>query len=284
MLLIHREVQQGEEEVAVASARLARRLHLDPVVRIHPARAADRADHADRREHSRRGPGPRGAPEPARDRRSLRRGRRRGDALPAGALRPLLPTLWLGFSGGGFGGGSNLVPPLLGNFGGRTDFDVRAYWTLQNLGLGNLALWRQRRAEVGVAMGEQSRTINQVRREVSAALADATAARGQIDVTARQLATAKRGFREDLDRIRGTIGLPIEVENSLDLLAEARQNHLRAIIDYNRRSSGSSWRWARRRPWTARRPARFPRLRSPRLPCRSQRSPRSLRDLDATRI
>src|SRR5262249_11497054 len=35
-LLIHREVQRGEEEVAVASTRLARRLHLDPLVRVRP--------------------------------------------------------------------------------------------------------------------------------------------------------------------------------------------------------------------------------------------------------
>jgi outer membrane protein TolC len=140
----------------------------------------------------------------------------------------------VGFSGGAFGGGSNLVPPLLGNFGGRTDFDIRAYWSLQNMGLGNMALWRQRSAQVGVALGDQSLTINRVRREVSAALADAIAARGRVEVTARQLDTAQAGFREDLDRIRGTVGLPIEVTNSLDLLAEARQSHLRAIIDYNR--------------------------------------------------
>src|SRR5262249_38710932 len=36
LLLFHRLVQRGEEEVAVASARLAHRLHLDPVVRIRP--------------------------------------------------------------------------------------------------------------------------------------------------------------------------------------------------------------------------------------------------------
>ena len=53
--------------------------------------------------------------------------------------------LWLGFSGGAFGGGSNVTPPLVGNFAGRTDFDVRAYWTLQNLGFGNLAIQKARR-------------------------------------------------------------------------------------------------------------------------------------------
>ena len=65
--------------------------------------------------------------------------------------RPLLPTLWLGFSGGVFGGGSNLVPPLVGNFAGRTDFDVRVYWTLMNLGAGNLALIKERHAQIGQA-------------------------------------------------------------------------------------------------------------------------------------
>ena len=85
--------------------------------------------------------------------------------------RPLLPTFWLGFSGGGFGGGSNLVGPSVGNFAGRTDFDVRLYWTLQNLGMGNLAIQKQRRAAIGQAIGEQSRMINSIRREVASAKA-----------------------------------------------------------------------------------------------------------------
>ncbi len=65
--------------------------------------------------------------------------------------RPLLPTVWLGFSGGVFGGGSNLTPPLVGNFAGRSDFDVRVYWTLLNLGAGNASLIkeRQRRDRAG---------------------------------------------------------------------------------------------------------------------------------------
>jgi outer membrane protein TolC len=233
-LLFHRRVQRGEEEVAVASIRLAQRLHLDPVVRIRPL--TPRIDPITLIDTS----------SPVQDLLQVALQNRPELAARAAAvgiastryrqerLRPLLPILWAGFSGGGFGGGSNLVPPTLGKFGGRTDFDVRVFWSLQNMGLGNMALWRQRSAQVGVALGDQSLAINQVRQEVSAALADATAARRQIDITARQLATAQTGFREDLDRIRGTVAKPIELTNSLDLLSEARQNHLRAIIDYNR--------------------------------------------------
>ena len=51
--------------------------------------------------------------------------------------RPLLPTLWLGYSAGAFGGGSNLFPPELSHFASRSDFDVQVYWTLLNFGMGN---------------------------------------------------------------------------------------------------------------------------------------------------
>jgi outer membrane protein TolC len=232
--LIHRAVQRAEEDVAVASTRLARRLHLDPVVRIRPVVARiepitlidlNVPTEALVGEALRHRPevGARAAALGVAQTRSRQE-----------KLRPFLPNVWLGFSGGAFGGGSNLVTPLVGNFAGRTDFDVRLFWTLQNMGFGNLGLWRQREAQVGVALGEQSRMIALVRREVAAARAQAIATRGQVDVTARQLATAQDGFREDLTRIRGTVGLPIEVTNSLELLSDARQAHLRAILDYNR--------------------------------------------------
>ncbi len=62
-------------------------------------------------------------------------------------IRPVLPTIALGFSAGTFGGGSELVaPPLFGNFSGRSDFDVMALWTLMNAGAGNASLRNRRRA------------------------------------------------------------------------------------------------------------------------------------------
>ena len=232
-LLLKREVQKAEEEVSVASTRLAHRLHLDPVVRIRPIVARIEAitliD-----ERSTVGElinvALQNRPEIAARAAAIGVAETRFHQERA---RPLLPLIWVGFSGGAFGGGANLVPPLLGNFGGRTDFDVRAFWTLQNLGFGNLMIQKQRRAEVGIALGEQSQTINMVRRQVGASLAEAIAARGQVEVTEHQLATAVQGFQEDLTRIRGTVGLPIEVTNSLELLSDARQNHLNAIINYN---------------------------------------------------
>src|SRR5262249_34349413 len=59
-------------------------------------------------------------------------------------VRPWLPTLAVGFSGGGFGGGSNQqdlgVSSFFERVGTRTDFDALAFWQVQNLGHGNRSL------------------------------------------------------------------------------------------------------------------------------------------------
>ena len=57
----------------------------------------------------------------------------------------------------------------LNNFGGRLDLDVQLIWQLQNLGLGNRALVRQRRAENGAALVELRRTMDQVAADVATA-------------------------------------------------------------------------------------------------------------------
>ncbi len=84
-------------------------------------------------------------------------------------IRPLLPTIGLGFSGGTFGGGSPFVTPLYGAFSGRSDFDVMALWTLQNAGAGNAAWRNQRRAQRGEATADRTIIINQIRDEVASA-------------------------------------------------------------------------------------------------------------------
>jgi outer membrane protein TolC len=232
--LIEAEVWQAEEEVAVGSARLARRLHLDQSVRVRPvAPVVETVTLVDP-----------GLPLPGLTQEALRRRPEvgaRAAALAAAEIRhreeryrPLLPTIWVGFSGGAFGGGSNLVGPELAHFAGRTDFDVQVFWTLRNLGAGNLSLQKRRWAEVGQAVGERSRAIAEIRSQVSAAYAEVAAARQQVNVTTRQLASAQAGFREDLERTRNTVGRPIELVNSLRLLNQARVARIRAVTDYNK--------------------------------------------------
>ena len=219
--------------MAIAVARLAQRLNLDPSIRLQPAGGPVVPLHLVAIDT----PSEELIQVALRQRPELgARGAEIGEAqahVRQEIGRPFLPTLWLGFSAGAFGGGSNLSTPLVGNFGGRTDFDVRLYWTLLNLGAGNMALIRQREAQVGMAVAEQSRTINRVRSEVMAALADAKAARNQIEVTRRELLSAREGFHEDLIRSRDNLGRPIEVINSLNLLAGSRANLIDALIHYD---------------------------------------------------
>jgi outer membrane protein TolC len=76
--------------------------------------------------------------------------------------------------------------------------------------------------------------VAELRSQVSAAYADVTATRQQVELTARQLVSAEAGFREDLERIRNTVGRPIEVVDSLQLLNQARVARIRAVTDYNK--------------------------------------------------
>lgn len=227
------DVQKAEEAMGVAAARLAMRLNLDPSVRLLPIG------------------GPL-TPLMLIDLDSTQQElirialERRPDLATRTAQineaevhkrqeigRPLLPTLWLGFSGGSFGGGSNYAPPTLGRFGGRTDFDVELYWTLMNFGVGNVALIKERDAQLGRAVALRQRTINRARSEVSQALADSRAAYNKITIARAELISSEKGFREDFLRSRDNLGKPIEVINSLNLLADARIHLIQALVEFD---------------------------------------------------
>lgn len=232
-LLLHTQEQRVEEEVAVAAANLARLLSVDPSVRL---RAAD------------------GLPpllrlvDPRQDVETLIRialnnrpeiGAAAASIAVARAnlrqekVRPLLPTLSVGYSAGTFGGGSNRADSSFGHFNGRTDFDALAVWSLNNLGFGNLAEQRRWRSLVDQATAQQGWVVDQVRREVSEAHALSSARFHEVEVARRQVVIAYQGYRLDLSRIRNLEGRPIEVLNSLNLLATARQDLIRALIGYD---------------------------------------------------
>jgi outer membrane protein TolC len=148
-------------------------------------------------------------------------------------IRPLLPTMWLGFSSGTFGGGSTYVDPLYGSFSGRSDFDVMALWTLQNAGAGNAAWRNQKRAQRGEAVANRTIIINQIRDEVASARADAAAQLRAVKVAQVRLATAEDGYRREVQRSRANLGHPIEALNMVDLLVDARQQLVASIVAYN---------------------------------------------------
>lgn len=158
-------------------------------------------------------------------------------ALDASRLLPFSPTMIVGLSGGDFGGGSSIVAlggqPLFGQFGLRNDFDAVFYWTLQNMGLGNLDQVKIAASRVGIQELERLRVFNQVRREVAEAAVRIHARFRQIATTERAVRDGHKAFTEDFLRIRNLQGRPIELLESLRLLAQARNAYLDAIVDYN---------------------------------------------------
>lgn len=231
--LMHTEVQRAEERLAVASARLAEILSLDPAVRLKTV----------------------GGPisgiqvmDPEADLLALIRlaERRRPELAARSAniqhnatrvrqeqLRPLFPMVILGYSAGSFGGGSVLFPPQISNFGGRNDFDALAVWTLTNMGVGNLATVAERRAVLNQSIAERTRALNGIRQEVIAAYGLVRGEQVQIQITQRQLLDSEEAFREEFGRLLGAEALPIEVINIVDQLGVARQELIKAVTGYN---------------------------------------------------
>jgi outer membrane protein TolC len=117
--------------------------------------------------------------------------------------------------------------------GGRTDFDVRVYWTLMNFGAGNSALIKRRRADVGEAVAARSIMINQIRAEVTSARGNALAQQAVIPVAQARVKSAEDGYAQDRARLRETLALPIEALDSLKLLADARLSLIEAITRTN---------------------------------------------------
>ena len=231
--LIESDMQRAWERMAVAAAELARLLNLDPSTRlvtvggpipilelVNPALSVEQllAIALDER------------PELAARTAQIAENEVR---FRQERTRAWLPTISVGFSAGSFGGGSNLVDPAFGRFAGRSDFDVLAYWSAQNFGVGNVARWRQRRAEANEAIAERVRMLNRVRSEVAEAFAGSAAQRQAIAISERRLAEAESGFVEEFNRIRGGEGLPIELLDNFTRLVAARQAIVAAIVAYD---------------------------------------------------
>jgi outer membrane protein TolC len=227
--LIDVERDKASELQAVASANLARLLHLDPSVRLVPAEETPPViEWVD--------PGipleslvlqaVAGRPEVAAQSARIAAGETR---LRQERVRPWLPTIAVGFSAGEFGGGGGIARRF-DRIDGRTDFDAMAYWTLQNLGFGNHALQNRARGQLQRAEAEQRAIIDEVRRQVSDAFATAQARRRDVEIARKRIANARQAYEQDLARTRNADGRPLEVLSSLNQLKAARLDFIRALV------------------------------------------------------
>lgn len=228
------DIKSAEEGILVASARLCYVLNVDPSIRLHPTDAFIVPHPV--------------VPDPIALRELIAIGllqrpelKERQAAirfammeLQGAKLLPFSPTVLFGFSGGAFGGGSNLVRPIFGAFGNRSDFDVFTYWTLKNCGIGNVAIINKAKANLGVSNYQEIAVLDQIRAEVAEAYAKTHARFARIGISEKAVRSGSRGLREDLIRIENRVVPAIESVNSITLLARARYAYLDSIIDYDR--------------------------------------------------
>jgi outer membrane protein TolC len=143
---------------------------------------------------------------------------------------PLLPSVLLGISQSGFGGGPGSD---IDNYRGRFDFDAVVFWELRNLGFGERARRDETRSQYDQAVALQAGIMDRVAREVVEAHAQVKARKGQVEIAEAGVASASDSYQRNLVRIREGQGLPIEVLQSLQALDEASREYLRTLADYN---------------------------------------------------
>ena len=152
--------------------------------------------------------------------------------------RPFIPSVLLGLSTTGFGGG---VGTNISNVDGRYDLDAAMTWEIRNLGLGEQSRRQQEAARMQQANYEKIRILDQVTKEITDAYTQISHRNQRIQLTQQAIETAQNSFELNLSRIREGQGLPIEVLQTIHALEEAQRAYLNAVVDYNEAQFRLQW-------------------------------------------
>ncbi len=132
---------------------------------------------------------------------------------------------------------------LLNSNGSRLDIEAAAVWQLQNGGVGNIGLIRQRRAERDVASIEFTRTVFRVKSQVAQAVARLQTARLRVVETEEGVKQAVESADKNFIGLRETtrpagellrlVIRPQEVVAAIIALEVAYEQYAFAIGEYN---------------------------------------------------
>lgn len=225
------EVRRGDEAIRLASVRLAQLLRADQSVTLVPIEPVlipiDMVD-ADVPLPQLISAGLVNRPELAEARFLV------GEAVQRyqrERYAPLVPSVLLGLSYGGNGGG---LGSDIDRFGDRMDVDVAAFWEIRNLGWGEQAARNAASSRLEQARWRQLQQMDQVAADVAQAQAEVIARRDQLSIAQAAIAAAEDSYRRNRERIRDAQGLPIEVLQSMQSLDAARRRYTQLVADYNR--------------------------------------------------
>ncbi|MBL8815124.1 MAG: TolC family protein [Planctomyces sp.] len=143
---------------------------------------------------------------------------------------PMVPSVLLGMSYGGQGGG---LGSAITNTDDRWDADAGAYWEIRNLGYGEQAARKEMSSRQRQAQMQKVALMDGVAREVTEAHTQVTRRHERIELTQRGVEAAMKSYALNLERIENAQGLPIETLQSIQALANAQRAYLNAVVDYN---------------------------------------------------
>ncbi len=159
-----------------------------------------------------------------------------GIRITQAKTEPLLPRIQVDYPVGVFGGGKN---SFIGDTSARSDLTASAYWELRNLGLGNAARVRERRAEADEAHFRQVEVEARVAAEVTEAAKVAAAHFTALDNARAAVQQALEMFRKLSEASFGMAGIRPQFDALEPLLAiqalnQARVQYLTEVIEFNR--------------------------------------------------
>ena len=146
-------------------------------------------------------------------------------------VAPLIPSVLLGLSYGGNGGG---LGSTFQNYGDRMDFDAAAFWEVRNLGYGEYSARCEAQSRIRQARYRQVQVLDRVASEIVEAKTQLDAKQVQIELAQSAILTARESHRRNSERIAAGQGLPIEVQQSIQALDQAQRLYAATVADYNR--------------------------------------------------
>ena len=164
-------------------------------------------------------------------------------------IRPLVPSILLRgaatnpagtLAGGAFGGGIN---DQVSRFGARGDYDLQVLWQLENLGFGNSARVRERRAEHELAILESLRLQDRVAADVKQAYDQAQSAAARVKEAEIGLKDAVDSVTQNFEGMKQTkrvgnllvlVIRPQEAAAAIQALSSAYGDYYGAVGDSNR--------------------------------------------------
>lgn len=144
---------------------------------------------------------------------------------------PLVPSVLLGLSYGGNGGG---LGSTFRNYGDRMDFDAAAFWEVRNLGLGEQSARCEAQSRIRQARYRQVQILDRVASEIVEAKTQVDSKQTQIDLAQAAITAARESYRRNSERIVAGQGLPIETQQSILALDQAQRLYATTVAEYNR--------------------------------------------------